>query len=236
MIGAKHEPERIIQPTPSHGVFSPSPDPSLPLRAVNNVLHYITAGHDSFAARLYWNSLAMGFRSLRGDEGYPTVQAKSVFRYKMRYSTPQDILIVIGYVLNHMLLGTSDVAFDQSGNWEAFAERRALPNPNNSGGVDANAAKNAIHRDIAQEGGSLEDSLDTWGVERYLADRWGMLVDSSTVRPLQRNLSMDVEPLLSRIAAAAVTIGEGPGYRTQEVDTGVQSFLAEAYSSVSTTE
>jgi hypothetical protein len=89
----------------------------------------------------------MGFQLLYGDEGYSIVQAKSMFRYKMRYSTPQDILIVIGYVLNHMLLGTSDVTFDQSGNWEAFAD------PNDSRGVDANAVKNAIHRDIIQEGG-----------------------------------------------------------------------------------
>ena len=217
-----------FSPRLGYGVWSTSPDPSLPSRAINNVIHYITAGHDSFAARLYWNSLTLSFRSLRGDEDYPIDYAKSMFRYKLRYSTPQQVLTVVGHVLNQMLLGTSDVTFDQSRNWEAFAARRALPDPSDSGAVDTHAVKNAIHRDIIQDGGLVEDYLDTWGVERYLTDRWGVLVDSSTVQPVQRNLVMDVEPLLNRIAGAAVTIGEGPRFPIQEIDMAVQSFLAES--------
>ena len=217
-----------FSPRLGYGVWSTSPDPSLPSRAMNNIIHYITAGHDSFAARLYWNSLTLGFRSLRGDENYPIDYAKSMFRYKLRYSSPQQVLTVIGHVLNQMLLGTSDVTFDESRNWEAFAAWRALPDPNNSGAVDTHAVKNAIHRDVIQEGGLVEDYLDTWGVERYLRDRWGVLVDSSTVRPVQRNLALNVEPLLNEIAGAAVTIGEGPRFQIQEIDVAVQSFLAES--------
>ena len=225
-----------FSPRLSYGVWSTSPDPSLPPRAVNNVLHYIKAGHDSFAARLYWNSVTVGFRALRGDDDYPSDVAQSMFRYKIRYSTPQQVLTVLGHVLNQMLLGTSHVTFDPSQNaWDAFPKSRtmALPDPNDSGAVDTNAVKNAIHRDIIQDGGLVDDYLDTWGVERYLADRWGVLVDSITARRLSqsRNLVvMDVEPLLERITAAAVTIGEGPRYPTLEIDMAVLSFLAEEQS------
>ena len=220
-----------FSPRLSYSVWSGSPtDPSSPPRAMNNVIHYITAGHDSFAARLYWKSLTLGFRSLRGDDGFPIDFAISMFRYKMRYSTPQRVLTVIGHVLNQMLLGTNDITFEPSQNWDAFESRKPLPDPTDSGAVDTNAVKNAIHRDIIQDGGLVDDYLDTWGVERYLASRWGALVDSSTVRPLQSNLVMDVEPLVKRLATAAVTIGEGPRYSTLEVDMAVQAFHAETHS------
>lgn len=49
--------------------------------------------------------------------------------------------------------------------------------------------------------------------------------------PLQRSRNtssvVDVEPLLRGIAAAAVTIGEGPRFPVREVDGAVRSFIAE---------
>ena len=204
-----------------------SSDSSSPSGTTNNILHYITAGHDSFAARLYWNSLTWAFRSLRGDEGFPIDFAKSMFTYKMRYSTPQQVLTVIAHVLNQMLLGTSDITFNPSRSWEAFAGQRTLPDPSDSGAVETNAVKNAIHRDIIQDGGMVDDYLDTWSVERYLANRWGVVVDSSTARHAQRSSVMDVNPLLESLTAAAVTIGEGPRYPKAEIDMAVQSYLTE---------
>jgi hypothetical protein len=216
-----------FSPRLSYGVFSGSSSQSSSPRATNNVIHYITAGHDSFAARLYWNSLTMAFRSLRGDEDFPIDFARSMFRYKMRYSTPQQVLTIIGHVLNQMLLGTSGITFAELRTWDASVDRRTLPDPSETGAVDTNAVKNAIHRDIIHDGGLVDEYLDTWAVERYLVDRWGLVVDSSTARPLQRRLIMDVNPLLEKLTAAAVTIGEGPRYPTAEIDTAVQSFLTE---------
>ena len=219
-----------FSPRLSYGVWtgfsSDSPSPS---GTTNNVLHYITAGHDSFAARLYWNSLTLAFRSLRGDEDFPIDFAKSMFRYKMRYSTPQQVLTVIAHVLNQMLLGTSDITFNPSRSWEAFACQRALLDTSESGAVETNAVKNAIHRDIIQDGGMVDDYLDTWSVERYLANRWGVVVDSSTARHVQRGSVTDVNPLLERLIAAAVTIGEGPRYPKGEIDMAVQSYLTETH-------
>jgi len=208
------------------GFSSGSPSPS---GTTNNILHYITAGHDSFAARLYWNSLTWAFRSLRGDEDFPIDFAKSMFRYKMRYSTPQQVLTVIAHVLNQMLLGTSDITFNPSRSWEAFAGQRTLLDPSESGAVETNAVKNAIHRDIIQDGGMVDDYLDTWSVERYLAKKWGVVVDSSTARHVQRSFAMDVNPLLESLTATAVTIGEGPRYPKAEIDMAVQSYLTETH-------
>jgi hypothetical protein len=215
-----------FSPRLTYGVWTGfSSDSSSPPSTTNNVLHYITAGHDSFAARLYWNSLTLAFRSLRGDKDFPIDFAKSMFRYKMRYSTPQQVLTVIAHVLNQMLLGTSDITFDPSRSWEAFAAQRTLPDPSESGAVETNAVKNAIYRDIIQDGGAVDDYLDTWSVERYLANRWGVVVDSSTARPVQRSFVMDVNPLLESLTATAVTIGEGPRYPKAEIDVAVQSYL-----------
>jgi hypothetical protein len=219
-----------FSPRLSYGVWNGfSSDSSSPSGTTNNVLHYITAGHDSFAARLYWNSLTLAFRSLRGDEDFPIDFAKSMFRYKMRYSTPQQVLMVIAHVLNQMLLGTNDITFDPSRSWEAFTGQRTLPDPSESGAVETNAVKNAIHRDIIQDGGMVDDYLDTWSVERYLANKWGVVVDSSTARPSQRSFVMDVNPLLESLTAAAVTIGEGPRYPKAEIDSAVQVFLTETH-------
>jgi hypothetical protein len=211
-------------------LWSDPPSPPSSPRATNNILHYVTAGHDSFAARLYWNSLTLAFRSLRGDEGFPIDLAKSMFRYKMRYSGPQQVLTVIGHVLNQMLLGTSDITFDESRMRDRFVGQRSLPDPSETGAVDTNAVKNAIHRDIIQDGGLVDEYLDTWAVERYIADQWAVLVNSSTARLVQRNLVMDIDPLLERLTAAAVTIGEGPRYPTRDIDMAVQSFLKETHS------
>lgn len=217
-----------FSPRLTYGVWTGfSPDSPSPSGTTNNVLYYITAGHDSFAARLYWNSLTLAFRSLRGDDSIDF--AKSMFRYKMRYSTPQQVLTVIAHVLNQMLLGTSDITFNPSRSWEAFVGQRTLPDPSESGAVETNAVKNAIHRDIIQDGGMVDDYLDTWSVERYLANRWGVVVDSSTARHVQRSSVMDVNPLLESLTAAAVTIGEGPRYPKAEIDMAVQSYLMETH-------
>jgi hypothetical protein len=219
-----------FSPRLSYGVWNGFFSDSSSSSGTTNVLHYITAGHDSFAARLYWNSLTLAFRSLRGDEDFPIDFAKSMFRYKMRYSTPQQVLTVIAHVLNQMLLGTSDITFDPSRSWEAFAGQRTLPDPSESGAVETNAVKNAIFRDIIQDGGMVDDYLDTWSVERYLANKWGVVVDSSTARASQRSSVMDVNPLLESLTAAAVTIGEGPRYPKAEIDTAVEVYLTETHS------
>jgi hypothetical protein len=219
-----------FSPRLSYGVWNGfSSDSSSPSGTTSNVLHYITAGHDSFAARLYWNSLTLAFRSLRGDEDFPIDFAKSMFRYKMRYSTPQQVLTVIAHVLNQMLLGTSDITFDPSRSWEAFAGQKTLPDPIESGAVETNAVKNAICRDIIQDGGMVDDYLDTWSVERYLANKWGVVVDSSTARTFQRSSVTDINPLLEGLTAVAVTIGEGPRYPKADVDTAVQVYLTETH-------
>lgn len=236
VVSLESKKKRLItgwfSPPLSYNVWSDPPSQSSSLRTTNNILHYITAGHDSFAARLYWNSLTLAFRSLRGDDGFPIHFAKSMFRYKMRYSAPQQVLTVIGHVLNQMLLGTSNITFDESRNRDTFMDRRTLQDQGESGAVDTNAVKNAIHRDIIQDGGLVDEYLDTWAVERYMADRWAVLVSSSTVRLVQHNLVMEIDPLLERLTAAAVTIGEGPRYPTRDIDMAVQSFLKETHSTV----
>jgi hypothetical protein len=76
----------------------------------------------------------------------------------------------------------------------------------------------------------VDDYLDTWAVERYIANQWAVQVNSSTARLLQRNLVVDIDPLLERLVNAAVTIGEGPRYPIRDIDMAVQSFLTEAQS------
>lgn len=152
-----------------------------------------------------------------------------MFKYKIQYNTPQQILTVIGHVLNQMLLGTSDFTFDESRTADIFASQK-IPDSNETGAVETDAVKNAIHRDIIQDGGLVDDYLDTWAVERYVADRWAVLVNSSSARLLQSNLVVDIGPLLERLTATAVTIGEGSRYLKRDIDMSVHSSLIETQS------
>lgn len=207
---------------------------------------YILAGRDSFASRLYFETIVLTVAALQGERPREIVQ--SIFRYKMQFANSSKILGCLSKVLNLMLHGTSQ-------------------NPNRSGGEDMfqgssetrETTKKAIMRIIGSQGSTESDYLSSWEVEQYLRNRWSLGIDSKAVRvhpfgaeslnpshprgELQRPLSyaptivpgfsgpeqiiLDVQPLVEALSRVTVSIGEGPRWHFPQVDHIVQCFLAE---------
>ena len=220
-----------------------------------SALPYILAGRDSFASRLYFETIVMVVRALRGEESRDILD--SMYRYKRRYANFDHILGVTSGVLNMMLHGTSQ---DPKENPKAvrFSE---LDGPGES------AMKAAIAREVMLHGSTEIEYLNTWNVERYLRDKWRLGVDSITIRTPPRALKahldhfssvnevpqsafhdspenlipfaptmipgfahseqslLDAQSLVERIMLGAVSLGEGPRWHVSFIDRAVQSFL-----------
>ena len=208
-----------------------------------SAIPYILAGRDSFASRLYFETIAVAVRALRGDG--PQEVVKSMFRYKMRHSTREKFLGILAGVLNMMLHGTSQDPTSASGNGNI-----------NLAQIDNELIKEAIVEEIVLQGGSESYYLSSWEVEHYLRNRWGLAIDSNTARLWPGGSSkavqdtafydmspkfvvpnmipgskhseqavLDVQPLVERLSNEAVTIGQGPRWHFAQVDITVQDFL-----------
>jgi hypothetical protein len=222
-----------------------------------SAIPYILAGRDSFASRLYFESIALIVRALRGEASKDFLE--SAYRYKRHYVTFDHILGVTSGVLNMLLHGTSKDPKGQSKSVATFAPE------------DETAITVAIARDMALQGSSKMEYLNTWNVERYLRDRWGLGVDSTTIRAPLRALEaysdefmyaagefaapsvfpdslgnltpfaptmvpgfahaeqvlFDAQSLVEKIVMGAVSLGEGPRWHVSFVDGAVESFLQE---------
>jgi hypothetical protein len=221
------------------------PYQSLPTNG-KSAIPYILAGRDSFASRLYFETIAIAVRALRGDG--PQEIVKSMFRYKMRYSTRDKILGILAGVLNMMLHGTSQdpTSASASGNGNIYLAQ-----------IDNEIIKETIVKEIVLQGGSESYYLSSWEVEHYLRNRWGLAIDSNTAQLQPGGSSkavqdtafydmspkfvvpnmipgfkhseqavLDVQPLVERLSNEAVTIGQGPRWHFAQVDITVQDFLS----------
>ncbi|KAK0762810.1 hypothetical protein N5P37_005628 [Trichoderma harzianum] len=72
---------------------------------VTSAIPYILAGRDSFSSFLYFETIAMVGKALRGE--IPQDILNGVLRYKRRYATFSQVLDVVTEVMNMLLHGTS---------------------------------------------------------------------------------------------------------------------------------
>ncbi|KAF4627388.1 hypothetical protein G7Y89_g10767 [Cudoniella acicularis] len=238
---SQHAYAGAFDPYLNNAVWSPiSP------RTDNSIIPYLVAGRDSFASRLYYETINHGVRSLRGDA--PWDFAGSMFRFKLQYAGRDTLLKVLAGVMNMLLSGTNQI---QDGQPEV-----------DGGGL----VKAAIVRQVVEKGGRESDYLSTLEVEKYLTDRWGLVINSNAIKFQQRrghsawsavpsilagadrgaksndhailsaptmipgscqhaNSIFNAPPLIERIKLAAVTIGEGPRWHRNDIDEAVGRFL-----------
>lgn len=216
-----------------------------------SAIPYILAGRDSFASRLYFETMYSAVRSLRGDISRDF--ANSIFRYKMHYVSTRKIFAVVAGVLNMLLHGTS---------------QPQMGDPTFEDFEPAERIKAAIVNEVVACGGSEADYVGAWDVERYLRDKWALALDSNSVRvqsravpqgphaahsnpsddgtisapdspdnhlllaptfipgfPSSGNRVLDASELVEKLRAQAVTIGEGPRWHVGSIDEVVQDFL-----------
>jgi hypothetical protein len=220
---------------------------------VNSAIPYILAGRDSFASRLYFETVVLATQALRGEA--PREILNSMFRYKLHYSNITKILAAVSGVLNVMLHGTSqDPGRSEDATFFQFLQD------------DDEAVKAAIVGEVIAEGSSESDYLTSWQVEGYLKSRWSLGVNSNAIRvhphalPGAAGASSNTIPeqwifnnapsfaptmipgflsaeqtiynahsLVKRLSKSCISIGAGPRWHFTKVDFAVQSFLAEGY-------
>lgn len=233
-----HTPSSSIQnfrtpaPTPASltSAFNPYLNdiwtPSLSPLTVS-IVPYILAGRDSFASRLYFETISLAVRSLSGS--IPWTFAASMFRYKLHFATRSQLFGVLAGVLNVLLQGTSNVGQGYSSEKTYEEEGRV---------------KRAIVGEIEKRGRKEEEFLSTWEVETYLGSRWKLGVDSRAVRMGNQGLSgfaptlvpgfeereqtvLSAEGLVEKLKPAAMTIGEGPRWHLSDIDEVVKRFLGD---------
>jgi hypothetical protein len=85
-------------------VWQSAPTLSVP-PPCEDMVPYILAGRDSFASRLYFETISLAVRSLRGDAPYHFAQA--MFRFKLRYASRSQLFTLLAGVLNTLLQGTT---------------------------------------------------------------------------------------------------------------------------------
>jgi hypothetical protein len=215
---------------------------------VTSAIPYILAGRDSFSSFLYFETMAMVGKALRGETFEEILN--SVLRYKRRYATFTQVLDVVTEVMNILLHGTSQSPKAKSG---APGPEASLP--------DRRRVKSAIAKEIASMGTPEVEYLSTWEVELYLQDKWGFLISSHSVRisvhssigtrPHTASLStypnhlrqfaphivpgfanqhekiFEARILIEKLKVGAVSLGEGPRWHISFVDHAVRSFLTE---------
>ncbi|KAL2071692.1 hypothetical protein VTL71DRAFT_12927 [Oculimacula yallundae] len=147
-----------------------------------STIPYILAGRDSFAARLYFSIISSMVHSFR--DSYSPGPATSFFRYKARYVPQNHSQAIIEGVLDMLLYGTSQVRSIDGG---VLAIGPGDGQYNDS--VSEMRVKEAILKEVEQEGMKEEEYMATWGVESYLRTKWRLVIDSKTVRVRGRGTS-----------------------------------------------
>ncbi|EPE28624.1 hypothetical protein GLAREA_09745 [Glarea lozoyensis ATCC 20868] len=211
----------------------------------NSIIPHVLSGRDSFSSRLYYETINLAVRSLKGEA--PWRYAASIFRYKLQYASREQLFGVLAGVLDMLLLGTNQVK-------EGGVPQRV---------VDGDGAvKDGIIRQIVAQGGSEDQYLPSWEVERYLRERWAFTLDSSSVRIQQRRIQefedgpepslpyeragfdptsfaptvipgfpaasqviLNSERLLDELKKRALTVGAGPRWHVTSIDDAVNVFL-----------
>ncbi|QYS97841.1 hypothetical protein H0G86_005052 [Trichoderma simmonsii] len=221
---------------------------------VTSAIPYILAGRDSFSSFLYFETIAMVGKALRGE--IPQDILNSVLRYKRRYATFSQVLDVVTEVMNMLLHGTSR---------NPKVKSRVLEEPETSL-PDRRHVKIAIAKEIASTGTPEVEYMSTWEVERYLQDEWGLLINSHSVR-ISSHSSMRTRPhtaslstypnhlhrfaphivpgftnqnekileariLIEKLKIGAISLGEGPRWHHSFIDHAVGSFLTEMSMSI----
>ncbi|CZR63829.1 uncharacterized protein PAC_13726 [Phialocephala subalpina] len=173
-------------PDPS-GRFSPRLGYGLSLnstpqatRLINIWTHYLAAGPNSFAMRLYKDTLTLMFKALTGELSIPGFIPR-IGRYRFRYEQTDDFLEQVRSTLTRMSLEEQDPNYQSTGAETMTSNHKfVLFGPSHP--VMTQPLRAMIHRDANREIGELDQWLDPWNTQEYLVNRWGLQLTWATVQ------------------------------------------------------
>ncbi|KAH7311000.1 hypothetical protein BKA65DRAFT_518439 [Rhexocercosporidium sp. MPI-PUGE-AT-0058] len=178
-------PHMGIQPQiqPTHGRFSPRlthgllSTSSLQNSALSSLwTHYLIAGPNSFALRLYKDTLHLMFRVLRGELSNPGF-IPSIGRFRFKYESIATFISLAQGQLSRMSIGDGEVEMGGNPNQTPAAaadvqSSLVLFGPRHP--VMVAPLRKMIHGEVNEEIGSMNEWLDPWNTQQYLMRRWGL--------------------------------------------------------------
>ncbi|KAL5325254.1 hypothetical protein ACEPPN_006378 [Leptodophora sp. 'Broadleaf-Isolate-01'] len=165
-----------FSPRLSHGLFSGSPLQNAALASLWT--HYVIAGPNSFAMRLYKDTLILMFQVLRGELSIPGF-IPSIGRFRFKYETTANFMELAEGQLSRMTIGDDDVEMGANPN-QAAAAASSLVLFGPSHPVMSAPLRAKIHSEVNHEIGSMSEWLDPWNTQQYLKSRWGLRCSYAT--------------------------------------------------------
>ncbi|KAL2062208.1 hypothetical protein VTL71DRAFT_6474 [Oculimacula yallundae] len=165
-----------FSPSLGYGLLSGSPLQNAALSSLWT--HYIIAGPNSFAMRLYKDTLILMFQVLRGEISIPGF-IPSIGRFRFKYETTANFMSLAEGQLSRMTIGDSDVEMGANPNQTpAAASSLVLFGPSHP--VMSAPLRAQIHSEVNYEIGSMSEWLDPWNTQQYLQSRWGLQCSYAT--------------------------------------------------------
>lgn len=190
----------MIQPeaphlSPNHsGSFSPRLGYGISLNhipratpLVNIWTHYLAAGPSSFAMRLYKDTLTLMLGALTGQISVPGFIPR-IGRFRFRHQKTDDFVDQVRNTLAQMSFEENDINLLSTGAQRMSPDDQVvLFGPSHP--VMTQPLRAIIHRDANKEIGELDEWLDPWNTQQYLASYWGLQLTWATAQISDQTLA-----------------------------------------------
>jgi hypothetical protein len=142
---------------------------------------YQISGSNSFALRLYIDTLGVVFQCLQGSITIPGF-IPSILRYRFRYEKKDKIMELIGIQLQNMKIDERNTNTYCQTN-EPLVESIGHPVMSKSDYENLGLAPLIVEiaEDATKDGISISSWLDPWNTQKYLTERWGMTLSATSV-------------------------------------------------------
>jgi hypothetical protein len=146
--------------------------------------HYQISGPNSFATRIYMETLMMIILALQGQMDLPGF-IPSAFRYRFRHDNPSDF---ISLATNQLASMSISPPHDNN----SPEEKLVLFGPEDP--VMTDRIRGKIYEEIEEREGDLKEWLDPWDTQEHLSRKWGLQLTYSNVRVSSLPPSWDLPP------------------------------------------
>lgn len=194
------------------------------------------AGPNSFAMRLYKETLTLMYRVLNGTLLLPGF-IPSIGRFRFKYETTSTFMALASGQLSRMSLADSDSSVEMGGNPNDTPEAESslvLFGPSHP--VMEAPLRGLIHSEVNYEIGSMAEWLDPWNTQQYLLSRWGLRCSYATVSITAERWAAVNAGVGDFSNPPAMLPGGGSGFQesypwdpsSQQLDVDVSGFFGDA--------
>jgi hypothetical protein len=134
--------------------------------------HYSVAGPNSFALRLYKDTITLSIRILQGEISIPGF-IPSLMRYRFRYEKSDNYVTRASNFLERLSLQDSAMDTENESGIILFSPSHPVMN---------SVLRVTMYQDLVQEVGSVGEWLDPYNTQLHLQNRWGLKLTASTAR------------------------------------------------------